>query len=215
VRTVNPVKQEARRREILAAAQSCFRDKGFHATSIAEICAAAEISAGGLYRYFGSKEEIIAAMAEEERESVSGLLREVSEAAEFMPALEALFERFGTMFCDQRQLALAAELLAEAARNPAFAAIARQTEQAVQGEIEAMLSLAQARGQIDHSLAPAEAAMVLMAAADGLGMRMVILGGLEPKAASQALRSFVMRYLRPAAASAQYGEGCQNRQGEG
>jgi TetR/AcrR family transcriptional regulator, repressor for uid operon len=196
VRTVNPQKLEARRREILDAAQACFREKGFHGTSIAEICSAAQISAGGLYRYFGSKEEIIAAMAEEERESVSGMLNEVAASDDFFGAMNGLFDRFSTAFCDRSQVALAAELLAEAARNPEFAAIARQTEMAMVADIEALLRKGQASGQLDSDLDPAEAATMLLAAADGLGMRMVILGGFEPEVAGKALRNFVFRYLR-------------------
>jgi TetR/AcrR family transcriptional regulator, repressor for uid operon len=199
VRTVNPLKLEARRREILLAAQACFREKGFHGTSIAEICSEAQISAGGLYRYFRSKEDIIAAMAEDERQLVSGMLHDVAAANDFFGALEGLFDRFSSAFCDREQVALAAELLAEAARNPAFAAIARQTEMAVVADIEAMIAAGQARGQLDPTLDAAEAATLLLAAADGLGMRMVILGGFAPEEAGRALRNFVFRYLRPQA----------------
>jgi TetR/AcrR family transcriptional regulator, repressor for uid operon len=196
VRTVNPLKLEARRREILAAAQACFREKGFHGTSIAEICSAAQISAGGLYRYFASKEDIIAAMAEDERELVSGMLHEVARSEDFFSAIESLFERFSTAFCDRSHVALAAELLAEAARNPSFAAIARQTEMAMVSDIESMVRAGQASGQVDPTLDAAEAATMLLAAADGLGMRMVILGGFAPEEAGKALRNFVIRYLR-------------------
>ena len=196
MRTVNPLKLEARRREILAAAQSCFREKGFHGTSIAEVCSAAQISAGGLYRYFASKAEIIAAMAEDERALVSGMLHEVAEAEDFFSAIESLFERFSTSFCDRSHVALAAELLAEAARNPAFATIARQTEMAMVADIETMIRAGQASGQVDPALDAAEAATMLLAAADGLGMRMVILGGFAPEEAGKALRNFVFRYLR-------------------
>ncbi|MBW8806256.1 MAG: hypothetical protein AUG49_21820 [Catenulispora sp. 13_1_20CM_3_70_7] len=52
----------ARREQILAAAQACFARKGFHATSMNDIFAEAGLSAGAVYSYFKSKDEIIATM---------------------------------------------------------------------------------------------------------------------------------------------------------
>ena len=67
MRTVNPQKVENRKNQILDAAKHCFEQKGFHATTMAEICARAQISPGALYRYFSSKEEIIDAMCDEQQ----------------------------------------------------------------------------------------------------------------------------------------------------
>ena len=48
------------RRRILDAAASCFTRLGFHGASMQEICAAAEMSPGALYRYFPSKDQLLA-----------------------------------------------------------------------------------------------------------------------------------------------------------
>jgi len=53
-----------RRAEIMAAAARLFAANGFHATSMADIISEAGLSAGAVYRYFRSKEELIAAVAE-------------------------------------------------------------------------------------------------------------------------------------------------------
>lgn len=53
-----------RRAEILAAAARCFAKEGFHSTSMADIISESGLSAGAVYRYFRSKEEIIGAVAE-------------------------------------------------------------------------------------------------------------------------------------------------------
>ncbi len=55
--------REAKRAEILAAAAELFARNGFHATSMADIIAATGMSAGAVYRYFRSKDELIAAVA--------------------------------------------------------------------------------------------------------------------------------------------------------
>lgn len=53
---------ERRRQQILDAAQLCFARKGFHETSMQDVFAEAGLSAGAVYRYFTSKNEIIAAL---------------------------------------------------------------------------------------------------------------------------------------------------------
>lgn len=53
-----------RRAEILAAATRLFAANGFHATSMADIISESKLSAGAVYRYFRSKEELISAVAD-------------------------------------------------------------------------------------------------------------------------------------------------------
>ena len=67
MRRANVQLQADRRDEILEAAQTCFARSGFHQTSMQEICAEAGMSPGNLYRYFRSKEDIIAGIAERDR----------------------------------------------------------------------------------------------------------------------------------------------------
>ncbi len=50
--------QDAKRREILAAAAAVFADKGFHAALMDEVAARAGIGKGTIYRYFASKQEL-------------------------------------------------------------------------------------------------------------------------------------------------------------
>jgi AcrR family transcriptional regulator len=61
---------EARRRGILAAAQRCVSRKGVHATTMRDICRAANLSPGGVYRYFNGKQEILRALAEQRQAQV-------------------------------------------------------------------------------------------------------------------------------------------------
>ncbi|MEC3952747.1 TetR/AcrR family transcriptional regulator [Nocardia sp. CDC153] len=56
---------ERRRQQILDAAQSCFARKGLHATTMQDVFAESGLSAGAVYRYFKSKDEIIAALTSE------------------------------------------------------------------------------------------------------------------------------------------------------
>ena len=71
MRRVNVQQQSDRRAEILAAAQRCFVRSGFHGASMHEICVEAGMSPGNLYRYFPSKEALMAGIAERDRAEVA------------------------------------------------------------------------------------------------------------------------------------------------
>ncbi|MHA6760325.1 TetR/AcrR family transcriptional regulator [Streptacidiphilus sp. PAMC 29251] len=58
-------RREERRRRILTSAWSCFSRNGFHATSMDDVIAATGMSSSAVYRYFRSKDELIAAAADE------------------------------------------------------------------------------------------------------------------------------------------------------
>ncbi|WP_446225174.1 TetR/AcrR family transcriptional regulator [Nocardia sp. IBHARD005] len=53
---------ERRRQQILDAAQLCFARRGFHETSMQDVFTESQMSAGAVYRYFASKNEIIGAL---------------------------------------------------------------------------------------------------------------------------------------------------------
>ncbi|MBF6263402.1 TetR/AcrR family transcriptional regulator [Nocardia farcinica] len=54
---------ERRRQQILDAAQRCFARKGFFETSMQDVFAESGLSAGAVYRYFKSKNDLVAALA--------------------------------------------------------------------------------------------------------------------------------------------------------
>ncbi|WP_406732822.1 TetR/AcrR family transcriptional regulator [Streptomyces sp. NBC_01794] len=69
---------DARRRQILDGAARCFARNGFHATSMQDILREAGLSAGAVYRYFRSKEELIAAIADEAFSAIRGAFDEAA-----------------------------------------------------------------------------------------------------------------------------------------
>ena len=83
-RLADPGLATRRRREILDAALFCFRRRGFHQATMQEICAEAGLSPGALYRYFNSKADIIAAIAEDERSETDLVLRRASNTGELI-----------------------------------------------------------------------------------------------------------------------------------
>ena len=67
---------EARRQDILSAAESLFSKNGFFKTSMAEIASASQFAMGTVYRFFKSKEEIYISIVEDKVEELVGLLDE-------------------------------------------------------------------------------------------------------------------------------------------
>jgi len=64
----------ARRRQILDAAATCFARDGFHRTSMQDVVRECGVSAGLVYRYFTSKDDMIVAIVTEWHEQRQALL---------------------------------------------------------------------------------------------------------------------------------------------
>src|SRR6476620_12318205 len=69
----------ARRGQILQAAWKCFARKGFHATSMADVIGEAGLSAGAVYLYFRSKDDIIVAVARQVFAGIEGRLLQFAD----------------------------------------------------------------------------------------------------------------------------------------
>jgi AcrR family transcriptional regulator len=76
---VSAAHMEARREQIARAAVEQFSARGIHSTSMANIIEASGLSAGAIYRHFGSKDEIIASVARTAFGSVFSGIRSVLE----------------------------------------------------------------------------------------------------------------------------------------
>ena len=92
--------QKAQRRDnIIQAAWRCAARKGFRELTIDEICEEAGVSKGGFYGYFGSKEELLVALLEDEaagRLAIFQALEEESAGVERLQAFaRAMLERAG------------------------------------------------------------------------------------------------------------------------
>jgi AcrR family transcriptional regulator len=75
--------REQRREQILECALAVFARKGFHETSIADICARARIARGTLYQYFTDKRDVLSAL-------VNRIVRRVIDAIQHWTPLELL-----------------------------------------------------------------------------------------------------------------------------
>ena len=170
-----------RRSEIIAAAQTCFARSGFHQTSMQEICAEAGMSPGNLYRYFRSKEEIIAAFAERDRAGAAQQFAAVGQG-DFFEGLAALAQHH-LVERSLEEVALCAEIMAESRRNPTIAKIMGEFDIDVKERLITMLRSAQARGDIARDADIGIAVEMLMIIADGVWWRRAV----DPKFDAEAV----------------------------
>lgn len=196
VRLADPDLADRRRRQIMEAAIACFRRRGFHQATMAEICAEAEMSAGALYRYFRSKAEIIGAISEAHRSEGDELFaRQVEEGGVFH-ALEWVARSFFVKF-DEGDGSLIAEIIAEGIRDEATSRTLRDSDGASMRLCAKALKDAQKTGEVDPKLDPENAAATLFGAIEGIGLRRAFMRDNDVEAATQQFRALAERFLSP------------------
>ncbi|HEX5674480.1 MAG TPA: helix-turn-helix domain-containing protein, partial [Azonexus sp.] len=109
---------DTRREQIRAAAADCFRQHGFHGTSIAQISKASGMSTGHIYHYFENKEAIIADIVAQDLERLLTLTAELRAASDVKAAMIERAVEGVQDNLDPGSAGLQLEIVAEAARNP-------------------------------------------------------------------------------------------------
>lgn len=175
------------RRLILKAAEASFVRSGFHATGIADICAAVGgMSPGRLYHYFPSKQAIVEALVAEERAATAALLGSLAEAEDIVAALADAVARATETVAGASYSRLALEILAEAGRNEAIAVIVREAAQDARAILVRTIRIGQERGEIGTGVDPEGVAGLITLLVDGaIGREMVDPGASSAQLAAQ------------------------------
>lgn len=160
------LKRAERRKAILEAAGACFARDGFHGTSMQKICAEARMSPGALYRYFPSKEAIIAAIVQDQRTEWLKLFHDIHEQPNI---ISALTDTLTLMLSDPdvNTACLGPEIMAEAIRNTALRQTLADEEELTRGLLSDALATAVTRGEIDPAIPLEDIVILLQIMADG------------------------------------------------
>lgn len=193
-RVADPALPERRRSQILEAARACFRERGFRQTTIEEICAEARISPGALYRYFGSKADIVAAIAMDTRSQAEAALDNLTNPEGLIDGLADMARAFLETFDREGDAALLADIWAEAARDPVLAKALQQRDRVAVGQLAAAIEKAARAGRVYPSLSPEEAAETLMAVLEGIALRRTFSANGE---AVRRFRTLALHILKP------------------
>lgn len=195
MRTRNPALHDKKRSQIVEAATGCFIKNGFHQTGMQEICAAAGMSPGALYRYFSSKQKIIEALADEERALNREWLNVLATYPNVVEGLEVVIAKLAPLLVDQSAARLTLEVGAEAARNAEIAAIFAESDDEVRNALVSALKRGQQKGHVRADLDVPAAAHLLIAIFDGLLGRAAFPLPIGRKNLIAAAQDLVRKYL--------------------
>jgi len=185
---------EAQRQRILDAAQRCFIARGFHAGSISDIAAEAEISQGLMYRYFQNKRALILALIQRQLAHDEEAIGHMPVAADLVDGLLRCYqlwargETLETRGNAIANVALYAEITAEAHRDPVVAEVLRRHDRLTSAAITAWLrqhDIARGRTPVDADLERRTLLMRLLV--EGLAMRAV----RDPDLAAETVRGLL------------------------
>ncbi|MBM3959238.1 MAG: TetR/AcrR family transcriptional regulator [SAR202 cluster bacterium] len=195
---------EARRQQILEAAAACFARDGFHRTTMQSICGEAGLSAGAVYRYFASKEDIILDMCEAELRRNLAVFEEHASKGDTEAVLSGLADVFFRRLDEDVPASsrVSVEIWAEALRNPRVAGALRSRTEHHLEQFALVVSHGQDRGQINPDLIPSVIARTMLSAFYGLVLQKALDPGVNVPAYVESLKSiyFGRFWLKPSPA---------------
>jgi len=170
-----------RRQHILDAAERSFIRAGFHRTTMHDVAAEAGMSPGNLYRYFASKDALVASLCERDRAGLATEFAEMREGADdFMTAFRDLGRRhFEDEASGKAKLCL--ELWAEATRNPAVAALQTEFDRGLTEQFVIAFEAAKKAGAVHPAVDSRAVASIIGKLGDGLFVRRAVATDFEPE----------------------------------
>jgi AcrR family transcriptional regulator len=192
--------KEGRRQEILAAALRCFARNGFHSTTITDVVRESGVSQGTFYLYFETKDDVIAALADDRSQS-DALINAIAGAeADPVVGLAILFDLHGRTLgdaqrADERRVTI--QGWAEALRNEAIRERLVANTARVQQEIARLIERGQQAGRFRADAEPQGVARALMALFRGLTLLTAWDGGFDVDLTAKTIEDMVRGALQP------------------
>jgi AcrR family transcriptional regulator len=184
----------ARREQILVAARTCFLRKGLHNSSMQDLIKEAGLSVGAVYRYFKSKNEIIAAIAE----GVTGGIRtQIDEVGQLgLPlidsmalVLDVLDEQLGP----DGNLPIALQVWSEATIDPAIHEIVKERYIALRSSVRTLVARAVINGELPADADVDAITTAYYALLPGYALQRVLTGTPDKETYLRGLRGLINR----------------------
>jgi AcrR family transcriptional regulator len=188
------VRLAARYDAIIRAARALASESGLRAVQIAPVAERAGVAAGTVYRYFPSKEDLVAAVVSHTAErEVAAIRAAAAAAAGVLSGLAAALIAFGSGTVRMRRLAFA--MLAEAPDGGEAGNITFRRK--IGNELEGLIQAAIAGGHLPEQPPAIMAAAVLGAMAESLAgpLAPALAGPEAERAAVQRMALFALRAL--------------------
>jgi AcrR family transcriptional regulator len=195
---VSEAHRHSRRRQILDASMACFTRRGFQRTSMEHIIGEAKLSAGAIYSYFQSKDQIIETLADERHDREKELIRQALTDGDWNKSLNLLFGYFYESLTDpaeRKERRLGIHLWAEALCNPEVLRLIRRGFNQPLRLLSQAIGEAQADGQLSKEIDPDAAARILIALFHGFILQQAWSEQTNIEAFSKTARSMVDAYF--------------------
>ena len=188
---LKPDVQRARREHIMDAAEKCFAERGFHRSSIHDICREAGVSPGALYVYFNSKEALIAGIVERDRADFADRFATLAEAPDFLEALRELAEHYFVHEPPHKRR-MCIEIGLESTRDPRIGQIFREVDEFIGASFEKLFQKLKDEGRIAPVFDVPKLIQIFELLGDGLFWRRAV----NPDFDARAMVSVVIETFR-------------------
>ena len=195
---ISDARREARRDQILDAAERCFAREGFHAAGMAEIVAEAGMSAGGAYRYFSSKDALIGAIVDRLLTRLGGALDGATVSVRTVEALvDAALDAAAAVFdaSVDTYARLLPQVWTEALRDPTIQVHVRTSYEAILGVLATRAATIEAAAGLPVGTTPRGVAHLVLATMQGFMLQRLLLGPTMDVAAFRAAARSMLRPL--------------------
>jgi AcrR family transcriptional regulator len=174
----------ARRRQIVAAGRRCFARSGFHQTTMQDVFRESGLSAGAVYRYFPSKAQLVAAIADDVLEEVTGRAGAVVER-DPLPRVAELVREITTVATralggESSPARLAIQVWGEAMVDEEMHDLAASAYRRIRQVFVAYATRATELGRFPGDTDPEEVAKVLFGLVPGYILQRVLLADVDP-----------------------------------
>jgi AcrR family transcriptional regulator len=169
--------REERRQHILDAAINCFTRNGFHQTTMKDISKEADVSAGTVYIYFSSKDDIIEASMRRNQEARAARIEATKREGLTLQSLRELWDYYEKRMAKahtDKAWKLWIQLSAEALRNPRIRESMRANWDDAENQNVELLRRAAEQGIINPDLDCDAIGKMFTALHDGLVLMKII-----------------------------------------
>jgi AcrR family transcriptional regulator len=191
---ITRARAEARRRQIIEAALTCFARRGFHKTTIQDVVEQSGLSPGSIYCHFNSKQDIIVAVVEERHHRERALLQRAFEKQSFAEAVDQLAADFIVALDTPEERAwrrLTVQLWAESLHDRRLAGAVRDGVESPKAILARMVQRAKARGELPRTLDAHATARLLIAFFQGMVLQLTWDGNVDIQTCLTALKALI------------------------
>jgi AcrR family transcriptional regulator len=186
----------ARRQQIVDAGRRCVIEQGFHKTTMADVIRESGLSAGAVYGYFRSKDEIVAAIADQALSEVDAMFEQIlDDPGGLTPervlrhALDYVVRMADAPTGDVTRVAL--QVWAEAMRTESVLATARGKYRMLREHFADVARRGQADGTIRADVDPDHVGQALFGLVPGFILQRLILGDVTPESYAEGFTALL------------------------